>query len=46
MTSEQFTQRSQSGAGNRNQQIHGSLTTHTSDSILFVAHAKQMVRLI
>jgi hypothetical protein len=44
--SERFTRRSQSSAGNRNRQIHGSLTTHTGGSVPFVTHAKQMVRLI
>ena len=44
--SERFTQRSQSGAGNRNRPIHGSMTTHTGGSIPFTAHAKWMVRLI
>jgi len=44
--SERFTWRSQSGAGNRNRPIHGSVTTHTGDSVLFAAHAKRMVRLI
>jgi hypothetical protein len=46
MMSERFTRRSQSGAGNRNRQIHRSVTTHTNGSVLFVVHAKQMVRLI
>jgi len=46
VTSERFTRRSQSGAGNRNWPIHGSVTTHTSGSVPFAAHAKQMVRLI
>jgi hypothetical protein len=46
VTSERFTRRSQSGAGNQNRQIHGSLTTHTDGSVPFTAHAKQMVRLI
>jgi len=46
VTSERFTRRSQSGAGNRNQPIHSSVTTHTGGSVLFAAHAKQMVRLI
>jgi hypothetical protein len=46
VTSERFTQRSHSGADNRNWQIHGSVTTHTGDSIPFSAHAKRMVRLI
>jgi hypothetical protein len=46
VTSERFTRRSQSGAGNRNQLIHGSVTTHTCGSVLFAADAKQMVRLI
>jgi hypothetical protein len=44
--SEQFTRRSQSGADNRNRQIHSSMTTHTGGSIPFAAHAKRMVRLI
>jgi len=44
--SERFTRRSQSGAGNRNRQIHSSMTTHTGGSIPFAAHAKRMVRLI
>jgi hypothetical protein len=43
---EQFTQRSQFDAGNRNQPIHGSVTTHTSGSIPFDAYAKRMLRLI
>jgi len=43
---EQFTQRSQSGAGNRNLPIHGSMTTHTGGSVPFATHAKHMVRLI
>jgi hypothetical protein len=46
MMSERFTRRSQSGAGNRNRPIHGSETTHTSGSVLFIAHAKRMIRLI
>jgi hypothetical protein len=46
MTSERFTRRSQSGAGNRNRPIHGSVTTHTGDSVPFAAHAKRIVRLI
>ena len=44
--SERFTRRSQSGAGNRNQPIHGSVTTHTGGSVPFATHAKRMVRLI
>jgi hypothetical protein len=44
--SERFTRCSQSGAGNRNRPIHGLVTTHTSGSFPFAAHAKQMVRLI
>ncbi|XP_061948632.1 nodulin-20a-like [Populus nigra] len=40
--SERFTRRSQSSAGNRNWPIHGGVTTHTSGSVLFAAHAKQM----
>jgi len=44
--SERFTRCSQSGAGNRNRPIHGSVTTHTSGSVPFAAHAKRMVRLI
>jgi len=46
VTSERFTRHSQSGAGNRNQPIHGSMTMHTGGSVLFAAHAKRMVRLI
>jgi len=46
VTSQRFTQRSQSGASNQNQPIHGSVTTHTGSSILFAAHAKRVVRLI
>jgi hypothetical protein len=46
VTSERFSQRSQSEAVNRNQQIHGSVTTHTGGSVPFSAHAKRVVRLI
>jgi len=46
VTSERFTRCSQSGAGNRNWPIHGSVTTHTGSSVPFVGHAKWMVRLI
>jgi hypothetical protein len=46
VTSEWFSRRSQSGANNRNRQIHGSVTTHTGGSVPFNAHAKRMVRLI
>jgi hypothetical protein len=46
VTSERFSRRSQSGANNRNRQIHGSVTTHTGGPIPFSAHVKQMVRLI
>ena len=46
VTSERFSQRSQSGADNRNRQIHGSVTTHTGGSVPLSAHAKRMVRLI
>jgi len=46
VTSERFTRRSQSGAGNWNQPIHGSVTMHTGSSVPFAAHAKRMVRLI
>jgi hypothetical protein len=46
VTSERFSQRSQSGADNQNWQIHGSVTTHTGRSVPLSAHAKQMVRLI
>jgi hypothetical protein len=31
--SERFARRSQSGADNRNRQIHGSVTTHTGGSV-------------
>jgi len=41
-----FTRRSQSGAGNRNRPIHGSVKTHTGGSVPFATHAKRMVRLI
>ena len=44
--SERFTRRSPSDAGNQNQQIHDSMTTHIGGSVLFVAHSKQMVILI
>jgi hypothetical protein len=46
VTSERFSLRSQSGVKNRNRQIHGSVTTHTSGSVPFSTHAKRMVRLI
>ena len=46
VTSERFTRRSLSGVGNRNRLIYGSVTTHTSGSVLFAAHAKRIVRLI
>jgi hypothetical protein len=46
VTSERFTRRSQSGADNRNRQIHGLVTTHTGGSVPFAAHAKRMLRLI
>ena len=43
---ERFTRRSQSGVGNRNRPIHGSVTTHIDGSVPFGANAKWMVRLI
>jgi hypothetical protein len=46
VTSKQFSWCSQSGADNRNRQIHGSVTTHTGGSVPFSAHAKRMVRLV
>jgi hypothetical protein len=46
VTFEWFTRRSQSGTGNQNRQIHGSVTTHIGGSVPFAAHVKQMVRLI
>jgi hypothetical protein len=46
VTSEWFSRRSQSGANNQNQQIHGSVTTLTGGSVPFSAHAKRMVILI
>jgi len=46
VTSERFTRRSQSGAGNRNRPIHGGVTTQTGDSVPFAANVKRMVRLI
>jgi hypothetical protein len=30
----------------RELKIHGSVTTHTSGSVLFIAYAKRMIRLI
>ena len=44
--SKRFTRHSQSGAGNRNQQINGSVTTHTGSFVSFAAHAKRMVKVI
>jgi hypothetical protein len=41
---EHFMQRSYSGAKNQNKEIHGSITTQTSGSILFVLHAKRKVK--
>jgi hypothetical protein len=38
VTSERFTRRSQFGADNRNQQIHGSVTMHTGGFVLFAAY--------
>jgi len=46
VTSEQFIRCSQSDAGNQNRSIHGSVTTHTGNSVSFAAYAKRMVRLI
>jgi hypothetical protein len=46
VTLERFSRRSQSGADNQNRQIHGSVTTHTDESVPFSAHAKRMVKLI
>jgi len=46
VTSKRFSRRSQSGADNRNRQIHDSVITHTGGSVPFSAHAKRMVRLI
>jgi hypothetical protein len=46
VTSERFSRRSQSGAHNRIQQIHGLVTMHIGGSVPFSAHAKRMVRLI
>jgi len=46
MTSERFTRCSQSGAGNWNRPIHGSVTMHTSGFVSFTTYAKRMVRLI
>ena len=37
VTSERFTRRSQSGTGNRNRPIHGSVTTHTGSSVLNIS---------
>jgi len=46
VTSEWFIRCSQFDADNQNRQIHGSVTTHTNNSVPFTAHAKWMVRLI
>jgi hypothetical protein len=46
MMSEHFVQRSQSGAENQNKRTHGSITMYTGRTILFVSHAKQMVKKI
>jgi hypothetical protein len=46
VTSERFIRCSQSGAGNRNRPIHGSVTMHTGGSVPFAAQVKWMVRLI
>jgi hypothetical protein len=43
---ERFLLRSQSGAVNRNRQIHGSITAHTGGSVPFSTHTKRMVILI
>jgi len=45
MTSEYFTQYLQSGAGNRRQQIHDSITMHTGDSVYIISHTKRIVKL-
>jgi len=37
-------QRSQSGVENQNRRVHSFITTHTDDFVLFVSHAKRMVR--
>jgi hypothetical protein len=46
VTSERFTRRLQSSAGNRKGPIYGSVTTHIGGSVPFATHAKWMVRLI
>jgi hypothetical protein len=33
-----------SGAENRNQCVHGSVTTHIDSSVSFVSHTKRMIR--
>ncbi|XP_061986794.1 uncharacterized protein LOC133705519 [Populus nigra] len=38
----QFTCKYESGDGNQNRQINGSVTTHTGGSILFASYAKRM----
>jgi hypothetical protein len=45
MMSGHFLQQSQSDLKNRAKEIHGFITTHTNGSILFVLHAKRMVKL-
>jgi hypothetical protein len=39
-----FTWRSKSGAQNHHQRVHGSVTTHKDGSVLFVSHAKWVIR--
>jgi hypothetical protein len=43
VTSVRFTRESQSSSDKQNPRVHGSVTTHTSSSILFLSHAKRMV---
>jgi hypothetical protein len=38
-----FTRQSYSGVENQNWYVHGSVTIHTDDSILFISYAKRMV---
>jgi hypothetical protein len=46
VSSERFTQCSQSCVGNQNRPLQGSMTTPTGGSVSFAALAKRMVRLI
>jgi len=44
VTSKHFLRQSQSGAQNQNKEIYGSITMHISGFVLFISHAKWMIR--